>query len=60
MFMSALLAFILYSLVYLKLRGIVHARTPSTSIASACLERDEKYEHKVARQMLLFPASVRF
>jgi len=55
MFMSALLAFILYSLVYLKLRGIVHARTPSTSIASASQERNEKYEHKIARQMLLFP-----
>ncbi len=55
MFISALLAFILYFLVFLKMRGIVRAQALSTSVASADRERDEKYEHKLARQMLLYP-----
>jgi hypothetical protein len=50
--------FILYTLVYLKLRGIARARTPSTFVAHTNQERNEEYEHKLARQMLLFPASV--
>ncbi|KAH9963805.1 hypothetical protein BC827DRAFT_1266148 [Russula dissimulans] len=54
-FMSALLASILYSFVFLRLRGIVRARAPSTSIASAKEELHEKYEHRLARQMLLYP-----
>jgi hypothetical protein len=57
MYICAFFMFVLYSLVYLKLRGIVRARTPSTSIASANRERNKEYEHKLARQMLLFPAS---
>lgn len=55
MFISALLAFILYLLVFLKMRGIVRAQAPSTSVTSADRERNEKYEHKLARQMLLYP-----
>ncbi|KAN0135446.1 hypothetical protein V8E53_006725 [Lactarius tabidus] len=55
MFISALLAFILYLLVFLKLRGVVRAQAFSTSVAAAAKERDEKYEHKLARQMLLYP-----
>ncbi|KAH8984511.1 hypothetical protein EDB92DRAFT_1819049 [Lactarius akahatsu] len=55
MFISALLAFILYLLVFLKMRGIVRAQAHSTSVASADRERNEKYEHKLARQMLLYP-----
>ncbi|KAH9010008.1 hypothetical protein EDB85DRAFT_2240731 [Lactarius pseudohatsudake] len=55
MFISALLAFILYLLVFLKMRGIVRAQPHSTSVASADRERNEKYEHKLARQMLLYP-----
>ncbi|KAH8994661.1 hypothetical protein EDB86DRAFT_3167243 [Lactarius hatsudake] len=55
MFISALLAFILYLLVFLKMRGIVRAQAHSTSVASADQERNEKYEHKLARQMLLYP-----
>ena len=60
MFISALFAFILYSLVFLKLRGIVRAHPSSTSIASRAQERNEKYEHKLARQMLLYPACILF
>jgi len=41
--------------VFLKLRGIVRAQAFSTSVAAAAKERDEKYEHKLARQMLLYP-----
>ena len=55
MFISALLAFILYFLVFLKMRGIVRAQALATSVASANRERDVKYEHKLARQMLLYP-----
>jgi hypothetical protein len=58
MFISALLAFILYLLVFLKLRGIVRAQAFSTSVAAAAKERDEKYEHKLARQMLLYPVGI--
>lgn len=57
MFISALLAFILYLLVFLKMRGIVRAQAHSTSVASAGRERNEKYEHKLARQMLLYPVA---
>ncbi|KAI9442654.1 hypothetical protein H4582DRAFT_2073251 [Lactarius indigo] len=57
MFISALLAFILYLLVFLKMRGIVRAQALSTSLASADRERNEKYEHKLARQMLLYPVA---
>ncbi|KAH9062413.1 hypothetical protein EDB87DRAFT_300979 [Lactarius vividus] len=57
MFISALLAFILYLLVFLKMRGIVRAQALSTSVASADRERNEKYEHKLARQMLLYPVA---
>ncbi|KAI9457101.1 hypothetical protein BJY52DRAFT_522120 [Lactarius psammicola] len=57
MFISALLAFILYFLVFLKMRGIVRSQALSTSVASADRERDEKYEHKLARQMLLYPVA---
>ncbi len=57
LFVSALLSFILYLLVFLKMRGIVRAQLPSTSVASADREREEKYEHKLARQMLLYPVS---
>ncbi|KAH9163931.1 hypothetical protein EDB89DRAFT_2078399 [Lactarius sanguifluus] len=57
MFISALLAFILYLLVFLKMRGIVRAQVHSTSVASADRERNEKYEHKLARQMLLYPVA---
>ena len=59
-FISALLAFILYSLVFLKLRGIVRDRASSPSNTSVHQERNEKYEHRLARQMLLYPACVRF
>ena len=57
MFISALLAFILYLLVFLKMRWVVRAqaRSSSTSVASADRVRNEKYEHKLARQMLLYP-----
>jgi hypothetical protein len=58
MFISALLAFILYLLVFLKMRGIVHSQAFSTSIASADQNRNERYEHKLARQMLLYPVGV--
>ena len=58
MFTSALLAFILYSLVFLKLRATVHAHPSSTSIASRAQERNEKYEHRSARQMLLYPTYI--
>jgi hypothetical protein len=58
MFISALLAFILYLLVFLKLRGVVRAQAFSTSVAAAAKERDEKYEHKLARQMLLYPVGL--
>jgi hypothetical protein len=33
---------------------MVRAQTPLKSMSQ---ERNEKYEHKLARQMLLFPAS---
>jgi len=55
MFISAGLAFILYSLVFLKSRGIVRARSSLTSVASANEESTKKYEHRLARQMLLYP-----
>ena len=57
MFISALLAFILYLLVFWKMRGIVHSQalSESTLIASADQKRNERYEHKLARQMLLYP-----
>lgn len=55
MFISAMLAFTLNLLAFLKMRGIVRAQAPSTSVASASRERNEKYEHKLARQMLLYP-----
>ena len=55
MFISAFLAFILYLLVFLKLRGIVRAQAPPTSVAEAAKERNERFEHKLARQMLLYP-----
>jgi hypothetical protein len=58
MFMSAVFAFTLYTLVFLKLRGIVRARARSTSIVSREQASREKYEHRLARQMLLFPACV--
>ncbi|KAF8267937.1 hypothetical protein EI94DRAFT_1579359 [Lactarius quietus] len=54
-FISALLAFIMYLLVFWKSRGIVRAQTTSTTVASAAQDRNEKYEHKLARQMLLYP-----
>jgi len=56
-FISAILAFILYSLVFLKLRGIVRRRASSTITTPADKERtlNENYEHRLARQMLLFP-----
>ena len=57
-FISALLTFILYLLVFWKMRGIVRSQAFSTSVASADRERKEKYEHKLARQMLLYPVSV--
>jgi hypothetical protein len=57
---SALFAFILDTFVFLKLRGIVRERASSTSMASADQERKEKYEHRLARQMLLFPVCVHF
>lgn len=60
MFISAGLAFILYSLVFLKSRGIVRARSSLTSVASVKEESNQKYEHRLARQMLLYPASVQF
>lgn len=49
--------FILYSLVYLKLRGIARAETRSKFFVSANHESNEKYEHRLARQMLWFPVS---
>ncbi|KAN0107003.1 hypothetical protein V8E52_010605 [Russula decolorans] len=54
---SAILAFILYSFVFLKLRGIVRERASSTTTTPADKERTlkENYEHRLARQMLLFP-----
>jgi len=55
MFMSAVFAFTLYTLVFLKLRGIVRARARSTSIVSREQASREEYEHRLARQMLLFP-----
>lgn len=58
MFISALLAFILYLLVFWKLRGIVRAQALSTSVAAVAKERNEKYEHKLARQMLLYPVGI--
>jgi hypothetical protein len=58
MYVCALFMFILYTLVYLKLRGIARARMPSTFVPPTNQERNEAYEHKLARQMLLFPASV--
>jgi hypothetical protein len=58
MFISAVFAFTLYTLVFLKLRGIVRARARSKSIVSGEQENREKYEHRIARQMLLFPACV--
>ncbi|KAI0295876.1 hypothetical protein B0F90DRAFT_1637285, partial [Multifurca ochricompacta] len=60
MFISALLEIILYTLVFLKLRGIVRSQSPLTSVASADQERTEKYEHRIARQMLLYPACVAY
>jgi len=57
-FISALVASILYLLVFLRLRGIVRARAPSTSIASAKEELHDKYEHRLARQMLLYPVCI--
>jgi hypothetical protein len=58
--MSALFAFILDSFVFWRLRGIVRERASSTSITSESVnqERNEKYEHRLARQMLLYPACV--
>ncbi|KAI0256435.1 hypothetical protein BJV78DRAFT_1278922 [Lactifluus subvellereus] len=58
MFLSAVYAFVLYSLVFLKLRGIVRAQARSTSIVSRDQERNERYEHRLARQMLLYPARI--
>lgn len=54
---SAVLGFILCSFVFLKLRGIVRKRASSTIVTLADQERtlNEKYEHRLARQMLLFP-----
>jgi len=57
MYICALFMFILYTLVYLKLRGIVRAQTRSTFVGSTNQERKEEYDHKLARQMLLFPIS---
>jgi len=59
-FMSALSAFILDAFVFLKLRGIVRERASSTSMTLVDQDRNEKYEHRLARQMLLFPACVQF
>lgn len=58
--MSALFAFILDTFVFLKLRGIVRERASSTFMAAGDQERKEKYEHRLARQMLLFPVCVQF
>lgn len=58
MFISALLAFILYLLVFLKLRGIVRAQAPPMTVAEAAQERNEQFEHKLARQMLLYPVGI--
>jgi hypothetical protein len=43
-----------------KLRGIVRERASSTSIKPVDQERTEKYERRLARQMLLYPVRVRF
>jgi hypothetical protein len=58
MFISAVFSFILYTLVFLKLRGIVRAQALRRTIVSADQERDERYEHRLARQMLLYPACI--
>jgi hypothetical protein len=58
MFISAVVTFILYMLVFLKLRGTVRAQRGSNSSISTEQERNEIYEHRLARQMLLYPACV--
>ncbi|KAI0259228.1 hypothetical protein BC834DRAFT_641977 [Gloeopeniophorella convolvens] len=54
MFLSALFSFILYTLVFIRQRGIVRGQG-STSVETLVDQAKEKYEHRLARQMLLYP-----
>ncbi|KAI0058027.1 hypothetical protein BV25DRAFT_1326908 [Artomyces pyxidatus] len=56
MFLSALFAFCLYSLVFLRLRGKLQAR-PVSKLVPSEKERQDAYDVVLAKQMLLYPVA---